>query len=126
MGGFMYINNDIQQVYILFNEFIIIQLGCECGVNVYNVVNVLFLLIVSVYLDIFNEQWNNDEKFEDVMKCILEYIDIVYQENVLEYIYFIVFYNIFNEFLEDISEDVLFNECMGFKISVIWNKFYNF
>ena len=35
-------------------------------------------------------------------------------------------YNIFNEFLEDISEDVLPNEASGFKSSVIWNKLYNF
>ncbi len=34
--------------------------------------------------------------------------------------------NIFHEFLEDISEDVLPNERTGFKQSVIWNKLYNF
>lgn len=35
-------------------------------------------------------------------------------------------YNIFNEFLEDISEDVLPNEATGFKDSVIWNKLFHF
>jgi len=35
-------------------------------------------------------------------------------------------YNIFNEFLEDISEDVLPNEATGFKESLIWHKLYNF
>ena len=35
-------------------------------------------------------------------------------------------YNIFNEFLEDISEDVLPNEATGFKESKIWNMLYNF
>ena len=39
---------------------------------------------------------------------------------------YITLYNIFNEFLEDISEDVLPNEATGFKSSVIWNKLYNF
>ena len=126
MGGFMHINNDTQQVYIPFNEFTTTQLGCERGANVYNVVNVLPSPTASAYLDIFNEQWNNDEKFEDVTKRILEYIDTVYQENAPEYIYFIALYNIFNEFLEDISEDVLPNERTGFKTSVIWNKLYNF
>ena len=101
-------------------------MGCERGANVYNVVNVLPSPTASAYLDIFNEQWNNDEKFEDVTKRILEYIDTVYQENAPEYIYFIALYNIFNEFLEDISEDVLPNERTGFKTSVIWNKLYNF
>ena len=35
-------------------------------------------------------------------------------------------YNIFSEFLDDISEDVLPNEATGFRDSVIWNKLYNF
>ena len=34
--------------------------------------------------------------------------------------------DIFNEFLEDISEDVLPNEATGFKQSKIWNLLYNF
>ena len=101
-------------------------MGCERGANVYNVVNVLPSPTANAYLEIFNEQWNNDEKFEDVTKRILEYIDIVYQENAPEYVYFIALHNIFNEFLEDISEDVLPNERTGFKTSIIWNKLYNF
>ena len=32
----------------------------------------------------------------------------------------------FNEFLDDISEDVLPNEATGFKESQIWNMLYNF
>ncbi|HWQ88888.1 MAG TPA: helicase-related protein, partial [Desulfitobacteriaceae bacterium] len=39
---------------------------------------------------------------------------------------YITLYNIFNEFLEDISEDVLPNEATGFKGSAIWGKLYNF
>ena len=35
-------------------------------------------------------------------------------------------YNSFNEFLEDISEDVLPNEATGFKDSIIWNKLFHF
>ena len=65
-------------------------------------------------------------KFSNVTEKVLEYIDTVYQENSPEYIYFITLYNIFREFLEDISEDVLPNERTGFKNSLIWNKLYNF
>lgn len=126
MGGFMHVENASQHVYLPFNEFTTSQLGCERGADVYNVVNVLPSPTANAYLDIFNEQWNNDEKFEDVTKRVLEYIDTVYQENAPEYIYFIALYNIFNEFLEDISEDVLPNERTGFKNSVIWSKLYNF
>ena len=56
----------------------------------------------------------------------MEYIETVYKENSPDYIYFITLYNIFSEFLDDISEDVLPNEATGFKNSVIWNKLYNF
>lgn len=126
MGGFLHTHNETQHVHLPFNEFTTSQLGCERGADIYNIVNVLPSPTANAYLDIFNEQWNNDEKFEDVTKRVLEYIDTVYQENAPEYIYFIALYNIFNEFLEDISEDVLPNERTGFKTSVIWNKLYNF
>ncbi|MEI6580405.1 MAG: DEAD/DEAH box helicase family protein, partial [Eubacteriales bacterium] len=49
-----------------------------------------------------------------------------YRENPPEFIYFVTLFNIFNEFLEDVSEDVLPNEATGFKESAIWKKLYNF
>ncbi len=126
MGGFVHVNDKSQHVYLPFNEFSTTELGCERGNSVYSMVNVLPSPAAEAYLSVFNEQWNNDEKFADVTERVLEYIETVYQENAPEYIYFIALYNIFNEFLEDISEDVLPNERTGFKSSVIWNKLYNF
>lgn len=127
MGGFLHVQGqDTSHVYLPFNEFTTTQIGCERGNEVYNIVNVLSSPTAEAYLSIFNEQWENTEKFSDVTDCVLEYIDTVYQENAPEYIYFLALYNIFNEFLEDISEDVLPNERTGFKNSVIWNKLYNF
>ena len=126
MGGFLHLQNASEHVYLPFNEFTTTQLGCERGNEVYNMVNVLPSPTAGAYLNIFNEQWENDEKFCDVTDRVLEYIETVYQENAPEYIYFIALYNIFNEFLEDISEDVLPNERTGFKSSVIWSKLYNF
>lgn len=127
MGGFLHVQGqDTSHVYLPFNEFTTTQIGCERGNEVYNIVNVLPFPTAEAYLSIFNEQWENTEKFSDVTDRVLEYIDTVYQENAPEYIYFLALYNIFNEFLEDISEDVLPNERTGFKNSVIWNKLYNF
>ena len=51
---------------------------------------------------------------------IIDHISNIYKENSPEFIYFVTLYNIFNEFLEDISEDVLPNEATGFKDSQIW------
>ena len=115
-----------QHVYLPFDDFSTTQLGFEKGNNVYTMVNVLPSPSAEAYLQIFNQQWENDEKFKDVTARVLEYIETVYQENAPEYIYFIALYNIFHEFLEDISEDVLPNERTGFKNSLIWNKLYNF
>ena len=127
MGGFLLLQNEqFNNAYLPFNEFTTTQLGIERGNNVYNFVNVLPSTMASSYLNIFNEQWENDEKFHDVTSKVLEYIETVYQENSPEYIYFIALYNIFHEFLEDINEDVLPNERTGFKDSAVWNKLYNF
>ena len=127
MGGFMHLDNGEDScVYLPFEEFTTTQLGIERGNNIYNTVNVMPPMMASYYLSIFNEQWQNDEKFKDVTVKVLEYIETVYQENSPEYIYFIALYNIFHEFLEDINEDVLPNERTGFKDSVIWHKLYNF
>lgn len=140
MGGFLHLCDDEpsalpvfdmnapskQHVYLPFDDFSTTQLGCEKGNNVYTMVNVLPSPSAEAYLQIFNQQWENDEKFKDVTARVLEYIETVYQENAPEYIYFIALYNIFHEFLEDISEDVLPNERTGFKNSLIWNKLYNF
>lgn len=35
-------------------------------------------------------------------------------------------YNIFNEFLEDVSEDVLPNDRTGYQDSLVWQKPFNF
>ena len=127
MSGFMHLQNvDDSCVYQPFDEFTTTQLGIERGNNIYNYVNVMPSMMADYYLKLFNEQWENDEKFKDVTAKVLEYIETVYQENSPEYIYFIALYNIFHEFLEDINEDVLPNERTGFKDSVIWNKLYNF
>ena len=63
---------------------------------------------------------------QDVTDVVLENITTAYNENSPELIYFITLYNVFSEFLEDVSEDVLPNEATGFKNSKIWNMLYDF
>ena len=70
----------------------------------------------------FDQLWNDKEKLKEVTDVVIENITSAYNENAPEFIYFVTLYNIFNEFLEDISEDVLPNEGTGFKNSVIWNN----
>ena len=61
----------------------------------------------ATYLHLFDQIWNDAEKVEDVTGAIVDHIATVYKENSPESIYFLMLFNIFNEFLEDISEDVL-------------------
>lgn len=50
----------------------------------------------------------------------------MYQENAPESIYFLMLYNLFSEFLDDIDEDVLPNDRTGYQGTLIWNKLFNF
>lgn len=80
----------------------------------------------SAYLDWFNQVWENEEDLADVTTKVQDYFENAYKDNSPEFVYFITLYNIFNDFLEDLSLDNLPNEKVGFKESVIWNKLYNF
>ncbi len=127
MPGFLNVmNEDEQFTYMPFNEFTTTELGCERGNNIFQLIQKLPTPISDAYLKNFNDFWQDNDNFADVTDSVIENIENVYRENSPDFIYFVTLYNIFNEFLEDISEDVLPNEATGFKSSQIWNKLYNF
>lgn len=127
MNNFLVVDNtDETYNYLPLNSFTTVDLGCERGNNVTNFVTRFESPESTIFLRMFDNLWNDKERFADVTKDVIEMISTVYKENSPEFIYFMTLYNIFNEFLEDISEDVLPKEATGFKNSVIWNKLYNF
>lgn len=126
MQGFLNVKNEELFTYMPFNEFTTNALGCERGNDLLSIVQRLSSPMSETYLRYFNEFWSDKEKFADVTDTIIENIENVYRENPPDFLYFITLYNIFHEFLEDVSEDVLPNEATGFKSSQVWNKLYNF
>lgn len=127
MNNFLLVDGDDETyTYMPMNTFTTVDLGCERGNNLTNMVTRMENPASMEFLRIFNSIWNDDEKLKDVTEEVIDMIGAVYQENAPELVYFMTLYNIFSEFLEDISEDVLPDEATGFKNSVIWNKLFNF
>ena len=127
VNGFLTCNNPEEKyVYMPFNEFTTTELGLERGNNLCPTAIRLSSPMADNYIRDFNELWNDERQFKDVTEQIIDNISNVYKENAPEFIYFITLYNIFKEFLDDISEDFLPNEATGFKTSQVWNKLYDF
>ena len=123
MMGF--INVDDKN-YMPVNGFTTVDLGCERGNYAYNMVQKTEVPFSLAYLQLFEQLWSDSNRMQDVTDEVIENITTAYQENSPEFIYVVTLYNIFNEFLEDISEDNLPNEATGFKESKIWSLLYNF
>ena len=123
MMGFMNVDD---KSYMPLNGFTTVDLGCEQGNNAYYMVQKTDAPMSQAYLSLFEQLWSDKTKLQEVTDEVIESITTVYNENSPEYIYFVTLYNIFNEFLEEVSEDELPNEATGFKESKIWNTLYNF
>lgn len=118
---------DNNAVYMPLNGFTAVDLGYQKGDAVSNYINRLDdPAMTHTYLTLFDQIWNDTEKLDDVTTRLIDHISTVYKENSPERIYFLMLYNIFNEFLEDLNEDVLPNDLTGFKDTLVWNKLYNF
>ncbi|MCL1949222.1 MAG: DEAD/DEAH box helicase family protein [Turicibacter sp.] len=78
------------------------------------------------YLTEFEDYWEDDKNFDDVTKDILESLNIAYKENSPEFLYYVMLYNIFSEFLEDLNESYQPNDLTGFKQTKIWNMLFSF
>lgn len=128
LQGFINVENGTEKVtYMPVNAFTTVDLGYEKGNTLSNMVNKFTDFSVSKqYFELFEQLWQDKEKLTDVTNQVIEHISTVYKENPPEFIYFLILYNIFNEFLEDIAQDLLPNEATGFKETEIWKRLYNF
>lgn len=120
-----FINID-ETNYNPVKEFTAVELGVEKGNNAAFAITKMKAPMSTGFLQMFDQFWDDADMVQDVTNQVIESIASAYTENAPEFIYFVTLYNIFREFLDDISEDVLPKEATGFKQSAIWNKLYNF
>lgn len=123
MMGFINVDD---KSYMPINGFTTVDLGCERGNNAYSMVQKTEIPFSKAYLDLFDSLWHDQTKLQVVTEEVIENITAAYNENAPDFIYFFTLYNIFNEFLEDMTEDVLPNDATGFRESKIWKMLYNF
>ena len=123
MMGFATID---EKAYMPITGFTTVELGCERGDNAYTMINKFEAPFSQSYLTLFDQVWNDASKMQVVTDKVLDNIMNAYKENAPDFLYFVTLYNIFREFLDDLSEDDLPNEATGFKDSQVWNKLYNF
>ena len=78
------------------------------------------------YLQNFESYWEDDEHFRDVTEEVLENLTLAHKEHSPKFLYYVMLYHIFSEFLEDINQDQLPNEHVQYKQTKIWNMLYDF
>jgi hypothetical protein len=118
---------DDKATYVPLQGFTSADLGYERGNAVSNMVTKLDEApMTAQYVQLFDQIWHNPDQLDDVTEAVYDHIGSVYAENSPARVYFLILYNLFAEFLDDISEDVLPNDLTGYKESAIWKSLYNF
>jgi SNF2 family DNA or RNA helicase len=120
------VSGETGVTYTPVHEFTTVDIGCERGNNISNSVIKMSHAESDNFIRLFENVWNDKIKMQDVTEEVIDSITAAYNENPADFLYFFTLYNIFNEFLEDISEDILPNEATGFKESKIWSMLYDF
>lgn len=78
------------------------------------------------FLQMFDSLWNNSAFVVDIKQQVLDQMQIIYKENTPQFIYFITLYSIFNDYLDELTEENILKTRTGFKDTLIWNTLYKF
>ncbi|MBN2281227.1 MAG: hypothetical protein JXQ65_11650 [Candidatus Marinimicrobia bacterium] len=98
-------NEDKNDVYIGIDEFSSVGFGFEKDNSIFkNIVKTDDFDTTKKFMQNFEEVWQDETILKDVTNEVASYISNLYKENSPEFFYYLTFYNIFDEFLEDISE----------------------
>ena len=93
MNNFLLVDGDEDTyTYMPMNTFTTVDLGCERGNNLTNMITRMENPASKEFLHMFNSVWNDEEKLTDVTEEVINMISSVYQENSPELIYFMSLY----------------------------------
>ena len=74
----------------------------------------------------FDQLWNNTQLLEDVTTDLLQSMHVLYKENPPQFIYFLTLYHLFQDSLDELTEDSIIRTKTRFKETEVWNKLYQF
>ena len=118
---------DDKTTYLPLQGFTSADLGYERSDAVSNMVTKIDEAPATAqYIALFNQIWHSPDQVEEVTEAVYDHITSVYVENSPARVYYLILYNLFAEFLDDINEDVLPNDLTGYQDSEIWKSLYNF
>ena len=126
MSSFLEVAKQSDDIaYLPFDDFTTAKLGTERGESNFSTTMRLDTNQSRECLRNFDVAWENGQ-LQDVTEAVIDSISTMYAENPPELVYYAALYCIFNEFLDDISEDVLPKEGTDYRKSAIWGKLYDF
>lgn len=77
-------------------------------------------------MQLFENIWNDEHILQDVTDLVIKNLEIIHKENPPEFIYFLTLYNIFYDYLNELTDERIVKEKTGIKETLIWNKLYQF
>ncbi|MBN6811531.1 helicase-related protein [Kocuria marina] len=118
---------DDTAAYAPLQGFTTADLGYERGPALSNMVHKIDdAPSTRQYIQLFDQIWHNPDQLDDVTEAVRDHIAGVYAENSPQRVYFLILYNLFSEFLDDVSDDVLPNDLTGYQDTEVWKALYNF
>lgn len=78
------------------------------------------------FLKMFDELWSDPNAVEDVKFTVLEHMKVLYRENTPEFIYFVTLYHIFEQYLDELTDDTILKTKTGIQETMVWKKLYKF
>jgi len=77
-------------------------------------------------LEWFETIWSNKSAVSDIKNLLLEQLEAISRDRSGRFVYFLVLYNIFKDYLGELDEEQIIKTKTGFKDTQVWNKLYKF